>query len=75
MIKLNRFGIQQLDNPRTSHPALLSRLEREGVLEEHPLYTRHSMEWDLEQMVTAGMDEETVELKALMEYLCTPVRQ
>lgn len=72
MDKLNRFGRIRLDYLRTCRPDLLLRLEREGSLHDHLLTSQRNVEWELGQLVSAGMEEETAEHYLLGEILHNP---
>ena len=68
---LNRFGRMRLDYLTTCRPDLLLRIEREGRLQQHLLELQRHIEWELGQMMAAGMEEETAE-SYLGEFLHAP---
>jgi len=72
MDQLNRFGRMRLAYLTTCRPDLLLRIEREGGLQEHLLGLQRHVEWELEQMMAAGLEEETAESYLLGEFLQNP---
>jgi hypothetical protein len=72
MDKLNRFGQMRLDYLRTCQPALLERIKRNGTLFHHLLSSQRSIEWDLEQLVFSGLEEEAAERYVIQEYIQNP---
>jgi hypothetical protein len=72
MEQLNRFGRMRLDYLKTCRPELLLRIENEGRLQEHLLALRRHVEWELGQLIAAGMEEETAEFYVLQEFLHSP---
>jgi hypothetical protein len=72
MEKLNRFGRMRLDYLRTCQPALLERIESTGTLFKHLLSSQRSIEWDLEQLVFAGLEEEAAERYVIQEHIRKP---
>ncbi|AMV73686.1 hypothetical protein JCM30471_21050 [Desulfuromonas carbonis] len=72
MDQLNRFGRMRLDYLTTCRPDLLLRIEREGRLQEHLLALQRHIDWELEQMMAAGLEEEKAESYLLGEFLHNP---
>lgn len=72
MDQLNRFGRMRLEYLTTCRPDLLLRIEREGRLQEHLLGLQRHIDWELGQMVAAGMEEETAEAYLCSEFLHNP---
>ena len=72
MEQLNRFGRMRLDYLKTCRPELLLRIENEGRLQEHLLALQRHVEWELGQLIAAGMEEETAEFYVLQEFLHSP---
>ena len=72
MEQLNRFGRMRLDYLKTCRPELLLRFENEGRLQEHLLTLQRHVEWELGQLIAAGMEEETAEFYVLQEFLHSP---
>ena len=72
MEQLNRFGRMRLDYLRTCRPELLLRIEGEGRLQEHLLALQKHVEWELGQLIAAGLEEDTAEFYVLREFLHSP---
>lgn len=72
MEELNRFGRMRLDYLATCRPELLRRIEGEGRLREYLLTLQRHVEWELGQMLAAGLEEETAEFYLRQEYLHNP---
>lgn len=69
MENLNRFGILRLQFLQTSKPELLEEMRHTGALEDHLLTSQRSAEWELGQLIFAGMEEEKAERYVLREYI------
>jgi len=72
MEQLNRFGRMRLDYLKTCRPELLLRIEGAGRLQEHLLALQKHVEWELGQLMAAGLEEETAEFYVLREFLHRP---
>jgi hypothetical protein len=72
MEQLNRFGRMRLDYLKTCRPELLLRIEGEGRLQEYLLALQKHVEWELGQLMAAGLEEETAEFYVLREFLHSP---
>jgi hypothetical protein len=72
MNKLNRYGQMRLEFLRTCRPELLQRYEGSGTLFDHLLTSQRHIAWELEQLLFAGLDEETAERYVIEEYIRNP---
>jgi len=68
MDKLNRFGRLQLRYLQDSQPDLLTQIQNNSALVNHFLAARCSMEWEFEQMVFAGVEEDAAERYVIEEF-------
>ncbi|OHB29198.1 MAG: hypothetical protein A2X84_05940 [Desulfuromonadaceae bacterium GWC2_58_13] len=69
MKHLTRFGILRLQFLQSCKPELLQEMQHAGALEDHLVSSQRSAEWELDQLIFAGMEEEEAELFILNEYI------
>lgn len=69
MEHLDRFGKLRLDYLQARKPQLLMSMKQGGLLEAHLLKSQQCAKWELEQLVFAGMDEESAEHLVLQEVI------
>ncbi|MHB1400285.1 MAG: hypothetical protein ACYDAI_17645 [Trichloromonadaceae bacterium] len=65
----NRFATLRLDYLQARKPQLLNSMRKEGLLEAHLLKSQQCAKWELEQLLFAGMDEESAEHLVLQEFI------
>lgn len=69
MNHLDRFGKLRLEYLQTRQPRQFSWLKNSELLEEHLLRWQKHAKWEFEQLVSAGMDDESAEHLVLREYI------
>lgn len=70
MDKLNRFGRLQLKYLQATRPELL-QVEKNGLLFKRFLASQCSMEWEFEQLVFAGVEEDAAGRYVIEEFFRT----
>jgi len=72
MNKPDRYGEMCRDYLRARHPRLLEKTERNDMLFEHLLAAQRSIEWEMGQLIAAGVEEDAAKRYVIEEYLRNP---